>query len=108
MMLLRALFLVSLLSGQFGQSQTGELRLTVTSADNLPLESTVALVSESNQIAQHLDTDARGVLVAKRLPFGRYRLEVSHTGFATHTSLLDIESALPLERHIVLGVAPVQ
>jgi hypothetical protein len=108
MIFLRALVVAALMSGQFGQSQTGELRLTVISADNLPLESTVALVSESNQISQHLDTDARGVLVAKRLPFGRYRLEVSHTGFATHTSLLDIESALPLERHVVLGVAPVQ
>ena len=107
-MLLRALVVVALMSGQFGQSQSGELRLTVTDPDNLPLESTVALVSESNQIAQHLETDARGVLVAKRLPFGRYRLEVSHAGFETNTSLLEIQSALPLEHHVVLGVAPVQ
>jgi outer membrane cobalamin receptor len=108
MLLIRVLALVSLMAGQFGQSLTGELRLTVTDASNLPLESTVALVSESNQIAQRLETDTQGVLIAKRLPFGRYRLEISHTGFATETTLLEIQSAVPLERHVVLNVAPVQ
>jgi outer membrane cobalamin receptor len=108
MMLIRALLLVALMSGQFGQSQSGELRLTVTDPDNLPLQSTVELVSESNQIAQHLETNAQGFIVAKHLPFGRYRLEVSRSGFATYTSLLDIQSALPLEHHVVLGVAPVE
>ncbi|HET9834033.1 MAG TPA: TonB-dependent receptor [Vicinamibacterales bacterium] len=106
--MLRLLVLLSLLSGQFGQSNTGELRLTVTDPDNLPLASTVTLVSESNQIAQRLDTDASGTLVAKRLPFGKYKLEVSHAGFASYVALLDIRSALPLEHHAVLSVAPIQ
>ena len=106
--MLRFLVLASILSGQFGQSLTGELRLSVTDSDNLPIESTVALVSESNQIAQRFDTDSNGTLVAKRLPFGKYRLEVSHSGFAIYTTLLDIQSALPIEHHAVLNVAPIQ
>ena len=107
MIWIRAVLFLALLSGQFGQSNTGELRLSVTDADNLPLESTVALVSESNAIAERVQTDAQGALVAKRLPFGRYRLQVSHDGFATYTALVDIQSALPVEQHVVLSVAPV-
>ena len=93
---------------QFAQSTTGELRLTVSDPAGLPLQSHVALVSEANQVAQTLDTGADGVGVAKRLPFGRYRLEVTHPGFATYSTLLDIQSALPTDYHITLTLASVQ
>jgi outer membrane cobalamin receptor len=99
-------FLVLL--AQFAQSTTGELRLTVADPGGLPLQSQVALVSEANQVAQTLETGADGVLVAKRLPFGRYRLEVTRAGFATYAALLDIESAVPSEYHVTLTLAPVQ
>src|SRR5579871_6946034 len=101
-------FVLLALLGQFSQSNTGELRLMVTDPDNLPLQSSVELINEAGQIAQHFDTNSDGELVAKRLPFGRYRVEVSRGGFATATTLVDIQSAIPLERHIVLDVAPVQ
>src|SRR6185503_13867909 len=93
---------------QFAQSMTGELRLTVSDPAGLPLQSRVALVSEANHIAQTLDTGADGVGVAKRLPFGRYRVEVTHPGFATYSTLLDIQSALPMEYHVTLTLASVQ
>ncbi len=105
--MLRVFILLAVL-GQFAQSNTGELRLAITDPDNLPLKSRVELINEAGQIAQHFVTDASGELVAKRLPFGRYRVEVSRDGFAAFTMLVDIESAIPLEQHIVLNIAPVQ
>jgi outer membrane cobalamin receptor len=96
------------LLAQFAQSTTGELRLTVSDPAGLPLQSQVALVSEANQVAQTLETGTDGMLIQKRLPFGRYRLEVTRSGFATYTALLDIESAVPTEYHVTLTLAPVQ
>jgi hypothetical protein len=39
------------------------------------------------------------------LPFGRYRLEVSKAGFATQSIAVDVKSAAPLERMLVLALA---
>jgi hypothetical protein len=96
------------MSAPFAQSTAGELRLTVTDQAGLPLQSSVALVSEANQIAQTLETATDGTLTARRLPFGRYRLEVARNGFGTHTALVDIQSALPVEYRVTLTLAPVQ
>jgi outer membrane cobalamin receptor len=107
--MLRACGLALLLvPAQFGQSSTGELRLSVQDPAGLPLQASVTLVSQVNEISQHLETDSQGKLVAKRLPFGRYRLEISRTGFAPEVELLDVQSILPLEHHVTLSLSPVQ
>jgi hypothetical protein len=93
---------------QFAQSMTGELRLTVSDPAGLPLHSHVALVSEANHVAQMLETGVDGVVVAKRLPFGKYQLEVTQPGFATYSTLLDIQSAVPTDYHVTLTLASVQ
>ena len=93
---------------QFSQSNTGELRLTVTDPAGLPIQGVVELVSDANQFRQTLDTDAQDMLVARRLPFGRYRIAVSRGGFATFTGLLDLRTALPTDYHVTLALAPVQ
>ena len=82
---------------QFTQTNAGELRVIVTDDSGLPVQSTVELVSEANQFHERYDTDAHGQLVAKRLPFGTYRLSVARDGFATFAGLLDIHSALPTD-----------
>ena len=78
----RAVFLFLLALGQFGQSNTGELRLTVTDPAGLPLPGTVEIVSDANRLQRSFDTDSRGVLVAKRLAFGTYHVAVVRPGFA--------------------------
>jgi hypothetical protein len=95
-------------AAQFGQSNTGELRLTVTDPGGLPIQSAVELVSEANQLRENLETDTHGTLVAKRLPFGTYRIEVSRSGFATFTGLLGVQSVLPTAYHVTLSLAPLQ
>ncbi len=97
-----------LAAGQFGQTRTGELRLTVRDAGGLPVQSSVALVSEANQIAETLETASDGTIVARPLPFGRYRIEVTRPGFETYTALIDIQSVLPSEHTIVLRLAALE
>ena len=102
------LLVLLLLAAPFGQSRIGELRLSVKDPAGLPVQSQVALVSEANQVAQTLTTSADGTLIATRLPFGRYRVEVSRPGFVTYTTTLEIQSALPSEVQITLTLSPVQ
>jgi hypothetical protein len=54
------LFLLLWTAAQFAQSNTGELRLTVTDPSGLPIQGAVELVSEANQLRQNLETDPQG------------------------------------------------
>jgi outer membrane cobalamin receptor len=103
-----SLLIVLLTLAPFGQSNTGELRLMVRDASGLPLQSGVELVSEANQVQELLETDAQGLLIARRLPFGTYRVAVSRDGFATFAGLVEVRSALPTEYRVTLSLAPVQ
>ncbi|MEP6917720.1 MAG: TonB-dependent receptor, partial [Acidobacteriota bacterium] len=93
---------------QFSQSNTGELRMRVSDAAGLPLPGAVELVSDVNHVRQHLDTDGAGVLVAKRLPFGAYRVTVARDGFAPFSGLVEIRSALPTPYQVKLELAGVK
>src|SRR6202789_3251128 len=89
------------------QSNTGELRLTVTDPSGLRLKGTVALISEANQYDYTFTTDDQGNLDAKRLPYGIYQVQIEAPGFARVSESVEIRSALPLDRTIQLKVAPV-
>jgi len=91
----------------FGQSNVGELRLKVTDPAGLGVEGSVKLVSEANQFRRTLATDEAGKLVAKRLPFGVYRVDIRQPGFAPFSELLEIRSAIPAQHHITLSLAAV-
>src|ERR1700691_4428230 len=89
------------------QSNTGELRLTVTDPAGLGLKSTVELVSEGNDYRHTFTTDGQGSLDAKRLPYGIYQVQIQVQGFAQVSESVEIRSALPLDRTIRLKVAAV-
>ncbi|MGA8150048.1 MAG: TonB-dependent receptor [Terriglobales bacterium] len=91
----------------FAQSNAGELRLKVTDPHGLGVLSSVELVSEVNQYRGVFNTDETGKLIAKRLPFGMYRLEIREPGFAAVSQSLEIRSALPLEYTIRLSLPSV-
>ena len=93
--------------GQFGQANTGELRLTIVDASGLAVQGVVELVSEANHVSERLETDERGSLAAKRLPFGTYRVSVTRAGFASFAGVIDIKSALPTPYRVTLSVAAV-
>jgi hypothetical protein len=87
------------------QSNTGELRLTVTDPSGSGLKSTVELVSEANQYSYTYTTDDHGSLDAKRLPYGVYQIQIDAPAFARLSQQVEIRSALPLDRAIQLKVA---
>jgi hypothetical protein len=89
------------------QSNSGELRLTVTDPAGLGVKSTVEIVSEGNEYRHTFTTDGQGNLDAKRLPYGIYRIQIRVQGFAEVSESAEIRSALPLDRTIRLKVAPV-
>jgi outer membrane cobalamin receptor len=103
-----SLIAMLVVAAQFGQSATGELRVTVRDATGLPVACRVMLASEANDISQPLQTSGDGESVAKRLPFGRYRITVDQPGFSQYDALLDVDSVVPREYRITLTPAPVQ
>jgi len=78
----------------------------VTDPAGFGVKSSVQLVSEANQFRETLNTDEGGNLVAKLLPFGVYRLEIQHEGFAPFSDSIEIRSAIPAEYHVTLTIAP--
>src|SRR5215471_12602510 len=95
-------------AAQFGQSSTGELRVSVRDSSGLPVMCHVTLVSEANDLSQQLDTAADGLSAAKRLPFGRYRIAIQQPGFASYEALVEINSAVPKEYAVTLTPAAVR
>ena len=90
-----------------GQSNNGELRLKVSDPSGLGVKSTVELVSEVNEYRSVFSTDDAGTLVAKRLPYGIYRVQIQRAGFAPVSQSLDVHSAEPIQLAIKLSLAPV-
>jgi outer membrane cobalamin receptor len=102
------MFVILLATGQFAQSNTGELHLTVFDPSGLGLQSHVELVSEANQFREQIETDAQGSLTVKRLSFGTYRVAIMRDGFAPFAGLVEVRSALPTDYHVTLNLAPLQ
>ncbi len=93
----------------WGQTpETGELRLAITDSAGLSVPGVVNLVSEANGYHQSFTADSEGHVIAKRLPYGFYRVEVQYQGFTPYTSLVEIRSALPNTLKVTLGIAAVE
>src|SRR5580704_1371025 len=79
----------------FGQSNTGELRLKVTDSSGLGVKTVVELDSESNQFHQRYEADDAGTVIAKRVPFGLYVVQVHLQGFVPVSETMEVRSAVP-------------
>jgi outer membrane cobalamin receptor len=88
-----------------GQSNSGELRIKVEDPAGLGVKSSVELVCEANEFHKTLMTDDGGDVTVKRLPFGVYRIQVQHTGFAEFADSVEIRSAVPAEYTVKLSLA---
>ena len=87
------------------QSNAGELRVRVTGPDGLPIKASVELSSDATQFHRSFSTDDSGDLVARNLPFGRYRLRVQRESFSAFDGIIEIHSALPTEYVVKLNIA---
>src|ERR1017187_2957451 len=103
---LLACFAIVALYGS-AQHQRGELRLEGHDGAGGALSAAIDVTSEINQLHRNASTDASGHYVAQDLPFGLYRISVSHPGFKTSTQLVRIGSEVPVSMTVTLGVAPI-
>jgi len=92
---------------QFGQSHTGDLRLSVVDQAGLPVQTAVEVISDANDVRVSVESDERGAAVARRLPFGIYRVEVTRDGFAPFVAVVEIRSASATTFPITLSIASI-
>ena len=102
--LLRNLGILLLACPLLAQSNRGELRLKVTDPHGLGVKTAIELICEVNEYRNTLVTDEAGVVVARRLPFGLYRVQIAQAGFAAVSVPLEIRSAARLEHAIKLSL----
>ena len=101
------LLLISLAAAVAAQTNTGELRLTITDPTGAAVQTPVRIQSAASQYNNTLTTDASGFLDAKRLPFGSYQIQVDATGFAPLSKTVQIGSELPTNVALQLTLASV-
>ncbi len=88
-----------------GQSAVGQIRIEVKDPSGAALEASGKLESlAAAGVQRSFQTDAQGAYTLEGLPFGRYRLEVSKTGFATQSVLIDVQSGTPVSRAVTLAL----
>ena len=90
------------------QSDRGELRLVVKDGAGAPVPAEVDLVNQSTQTRQSIHLPADGRYSFKNLPFGYFRLLITHLGFADFSELIELRSALPQTREVTLAIQPIQ
>jgi hypothetical protein len=105
--LLRNLGILLLACPLLAQSNRGELRLKVTDPHGLGVKTAIELICEVNEYRNTLVTDEAGVVVARRLPFGLYRVQIAQAGFAAVSVPVEIRSAAPLDYAITLSLASI-
>src|SRR5882724_12232338 len=90
------------------QRQRGELRLEVRDPSGVAVAAAVDLTSEIQQLHRIASADAHGQYSAQDLPFGLFRVTVSHLGFQPSIQIVRIGSEVPVHLAVTLGVAPIQ
>jgi len=93
--------------GALAQSNAGELRLKVTGPDGVPVKASVELSSDALQFHRSFSTDDSGLLIARNLFFGPYRVRVTRESFSVFESRIDIRSVLPTDYVVKLSIAAV-
>lgn len=74
------------------QTPIGQIRLEVKDPSGAAMQASGKLQSLGAGIEQNFHTDTRGRYTFENLSYGRYRLEVSQTGFTTRSLLIDVQS----------------
>lgn len=95
--------------GADAQRALGELHLEVQDQQGAPVSMAAGeLTSEANQVRRNLSADVDGRVIAQDIPFGLYRLSISHTDFAPNVQAIEIRSEVPLYLKVTLGLASVE
>src|SRR5664279_3350714 len=81
-----------------GQNSSGEIRLEVKDPSGAPMEVAGKVVNLASGVSTSLQTDAQGIASVSGLALGRYRVEVTRTGFTAPPSVIDVTSGTAVSR----------
>lgn len=87
------------------QRPTGEIRLEVKDPSGAAMEASGTLHNLADGMERIVQTDRQGLFHIENLPFGRYRLDVSRSGFATQSIVIEIQSGTPIVRTVTMALA---
>jgi hypothetical protein len=90
------------------QREYGELHLEVQDQQGGPVAANGELISEANQVRRSFSADPDGRATAQDLPFGIYRLSITHAGFGPAVRTIEIRSEVPMNLKVTLGLASVE
>src|SRR3954467_12583970 len=93
--------------GLAAQANRGGVHLWVTDAAGQAIQVRVQIASEANQYHSDFETDNRGELDVRQLPYGAYTVEIQKEGFSPYSETLAIRTSLPTRLRIQLRLAAV-
>ena len=89
------------------QIMEGELRVTVRDPDGRSVAARIELASRNPPFRTEVQADSAGQVRLLRVPPGVYRLVVKSAGFEESVDTIEIRSAVPQQKEIVLKLAAV-
>src|SRR5580692_2241059 len=87
------------------QQPTGEIRLEVKDPSGAAVAASGTLRNLAGGPERAFQTDTQGMYTLSGLPYGRYRLEISKTGFALLIVSIDVHSSTPVSRTVTMALA---
>jgi outer membrane receptor protein involved in Fe transport len=86
------------------QPPQGEIRLQVKDPSGAPMQASGRIESLQAGVARDFRTDPQGNVTLGNLPLGRYRVQVSKSGFTTQTMIIAVESAAAITRVVNMEI----
>ncbi|HWB86354.1 MAG TPA: TonB-dependent receptor [Bryobacteraceae bacterium] len=86
------------------QPEAASVQINVQDPSGAPMRAAGRLENLASGAVHRFQTDNQGRCTIESVAPGRYRLELSQKGFATQSLLLDVQSATPMERTIVMAL----
>jgi outer membrane receptor protein involved in Fe transport len=87
------------------QQPAGEIRLEVKDPSGAAVVASGTLRNPAGGRERTFQTDTKGKYRFPGLPFGRYRLEISKSGFTPLVVPIDVQSATPVSRTVTLSLS---
>ena len=95
------------LSALFAQAPQGEIHLQVKDPSGAPMEAAGKLENLGAGIARDFQTDPQGMVVLGNLPFARYRVQISKSGFTTQSITVNVQSTAAITRVVSMEIGAV-
>jgi outer membrane receptor protein involved in Fe transport len=86
------------------QAQDGEILVQVKDPSGAGMAASGKLEGVVSGVQRSFETDPLGTYTISNLPYGRYRLEISKTGFTTQSVVIDVRSAKPISRTLTMAL----